>query len=79
MIVAFFVAVIGTGYPIITRYMLNDFVPNKKLNLVIICGISLFLIYLIRIFLRYFIQYYGHIMGVRMQAEMRRDMFRKLE
>lgn len=67
------------GYPIITRYMLNDFIPNKKLNLVIICGISLFLIYLIRMFLRYFIQYYGHIMGVRMQAEMRRDMFRKLE
>ena len=79
MIAAFFVAVIGMGYPIITRYMLNDFVPNKKLNLVIICGISLFLIYLIRMFLRYFIQYYGHIMGVRMQAEMRRDMFRKLE
>ena len=79
MIAAFFVAVIGMGYPIITRYMLNDFIPNKKLNLVIICGISLFLIYLIRMFLRYFIQYYGHIMGVRMQAEMRRDMFRKLE
>ena len=79
MIAAFFVAVIGMGYPIITRYMLNDFIPNKKLNLVIICGLSLFLIYLIRMFLRYFIQYYGHIMGVRMQAEMRRDMFRKLE
>ena len=79
MIAAFFVAVIGMGYPIITRYMLNDFIPNKKLNLVIIFGISLFLIYLIRMFLRYFIQYYGHIMGVRMQAEMRRDMFRKLE
>ena len=79
MVAAFFVAVIGMGYPIITRYMLNDFIPNKKLNLVIICGISLFLIYLIRMFLRYFIQYYGHIMGVRMQAEMRRDMFRKLE
>ena len=67
------------GYPIITRYMLNDFIPNKKLDLVIICGISLFIIYLIRMLLRYFIQFYGHIMGVRMQAQMRSDMFNKLE
>ncbi len=79
MLCSFFVALIGMGYPIITRYMLNDFIPNKKLDLVIICGISLFIIYLIRMLLRYFIQFYGHIMGVRMQAQMRSDMFNKLE
>ena len=79
MLAAFFVAVIGMCYPIITRYMLNDFIPNQKLDLVIICGISLLVVYLIRMLLRYFIQYYGHLMGVRMQAEMRSDMFRKLE
>lgn len=79
MLCSFLVALIGMGYPIITRYMLNDFIPNKKLDLVIICGISLFIIYLIRMLLRYFIQFYGHIMGVRMQAQMRSDMFNKLE
>lgn len=79
MLAAFFVAVIGMFYPIITRSMLNDFIPNKKLNFIIIFGIALFVIYLIRMFLRYFIQYYGHIMGVRMQAQMRSDMFQKLE
>ncbi len=79
MTAAFLVAIIGMGYPIITRYMLNDFIPNKKLELVIICGVSLLVIYIVRMFLRYFIQYYGHIMGVRMQAQMRSDMFNKLE
>ncbi len=79
MIASFLVALIGMGYPIITRYMLNDFIPNKKLELVIICAISLLLVYIIRMYLRYFIQYYGHIMGVRMQAQMRSDMFNKLE
>ncbi len=79
MSAAFLVALIGMGYPIITRYMLNDFIPNRKLELVITCGVSLLAIYIIRMFLRYFIQYYGHIMGVRMQAEMRSDMFNKLE
>ena len=67
------------GYPIITRFMLNDFIPNKKIELVITCAVSLLAVYIIRMFLRYFIQYYGHIMGVRMQAQMRSDMFNKLE
>ncbi len=79
MVASFLVAVIGMGYPIITRYMLNDFIPNKKIDLVIICGVSLFAVYLIRMLLRYFIQFYGHTMGVRMQAQMRSDMFNKLE
>ena len=29
--------------------------------------------------LNYFVQYYGHVMGVKMQAQMRSDMFRRLE
>ncbi len=79
MTAAFLVAIIGMGYPIITRYMLQDFIPNKKIDLVIICGVGLLLIYIVRMLLRYFIQYYGHVMGVRMQAQMRQDMFNKLE
>lgn len=79
MVASLFTALIGMGYPIITRLMLNDFIPYKKWNLVIIGGVSLFVIYLIRMGLRYFIQYYGHVMGVRMQAQMRSDMFEKLE
>ena len=79
MIASFLVAVIGIGYPIITRLMLKDWIPNNNLNLIIIGGASLLGIYIIRMFLRYFIQYYGHVMGVRMQGEMRTDLFNKLQ
>lgn len=30
-------------------------------------------------FLKYFVQYYGHVIGVKMQAQMRKDMFTHLE
>ena len=79
LIASFLVAVIGLGYPILTRTMLNDFIPNQKYDLIIITGLSLFGIYLLRLGLRYFIQYYGHIMGVKMQAQMRSDLFLKLQ
>lgn len=73
------VSVIGILYPIITRSMINDLIPNEKYDILILSGIALLCVYLIRMFLNYFIQYKGHIMGVRMQAEMRSDMFSHLE
>ena len=46
---------------------------------IIISGIALLVLYFIRMLLNYFIQYKGHVMGVRMQAEMRSEMFAHLE
>ena len=79
MLAAFLIAVTGIAYPIITRTMLNDWIPNNNLNFIIIGGASLVAIYLVRMGLRYFVQYYGHVMGVHMQGEMRTDLFNKLQ
>lgn len=79
MTAAFLIAVTGIAYPVITRMMLNDWILNNNLNLIIIGGVSLVAIYLVRMGLRYFVQYYGHVMGVHMQGEMRTDLFNKLQ
>ena len=79
MIAAFLIAVTGIGYPILTRIMLNTWIPAGEIKYIIIGGASLVGIYVIRMFLRYFVQYYGHVMGVRMQTEMRTDLFNKLQ
>ncbi len=79
MIAALLVSLIGIVYPIVTRRMLNDLIPNKNYRMVVIFGVALLGLYVVRMLLRYFIQYYGHVMGVRMQAQMRSDMFDHLE
>ncbi len=79
MLASLLVSLIGIVYPIVTREMLNDLIPNRHYRQIVIFGIALLGLYLVRMFLNYFIQYYGHVMGVRMQAAMRSDMFRKLE
>lgn len=79
MLAALAVALVGIVYPMITREMLNDLIPNRNYRMVVIFGVSLLVIYIVRMLLNYFIQYYGHVMGVRMQANMRSDMFRHLE
>ena len=72
-------AMLGVMYPIITRWVLNDLIPNPRWSLIIAAGIGLLFLYLIRALLHYFVQYKGHVMGVRMQAQMRSDMFAHLE
>ena len=79
MIAALLVSMVGIFYPIITREMLNDFIPNQKYHLVVVFGLTLLGLYFVRMLLNFFIQYYGHVMGVRMQAQMRSDMFTHLE
>ena len=79
MLASLGMSVIGIFYPIVLRRMLNDFIPNKQLGLIVTFALVLCGLYLVRMGLNYFIQFQGHVMGVRMQAQMRRDMFRNLQ
>ena len=79
MICAFIVAIADLFYPMIAKNMINDYVPNRQLRLLLIWGGVLLVIYLLKAGLNWFIQYYGHIVGVRMQADMRRDVFKRLQ
>lgn len=79
MLCAFVLAICDLFYPMITRSMMNDFIPNKQLRTLVVWGIFLLGIYLIKMGLKFFIQYYGHIVGVRMQADMRKEAFEHIE
>ena len=69
----------GILYPIITRYMLNDLIPNRKFDQIIIFGSVLLGAYVLKMIMKYCVDYYGHMVGTNMQADMRREMFEKLE
>lgn len=79
MLASLMISLIGMCYPILTRQVFNDYVPNQNVKMIIIFGVSLLVLYFIRMLLRYFVQYYGHVIGVKMQAKMRSDMFAHLE
>ena len=79
MVASLFISLIGLVYPVITNVMLNDLIPQKKYKLIVAAGLMVLLLYVIRMLLRYFVQYYGHLIGTRMQAQMRTDMFRHLQ
>lgn len=69
----------GLFYPILTRQMLNDFIPNGMITQIVLFGIGLVGIYILRACMNYYISYCGHVMGVKMQARMRSDLFDHLQ
>lgn len=79
MACAFIVAVCDLFYPIIAGNIIDDYVPNQNLRLLLIWSGVLLGIYLVKAVLNYVIQYWGHIVGVRIQGDMRRDMFRHMQ
>ncbi len=76
---SFLISIIGLVYPIVTNRMLNDLIPNRNYRMLILAGVAVLVLYIVRMLLRYFVQYYGHMIGTKMQAQMRRDLFRHLQ
>lgn len=79
MLASLFISIIGMVYPIVTNKMLNLYIPEKMYSAIVIAGIIVLILYVIRMLLRYFVQYYGHVIGVRMQSQMRQDLFHHLQ
>ncbi|MBE6687038.1 MAG: ABC transporter ATP-binding protein [Ruminococcaceae bacterium] len=79
MVCALIVALCDLVYPRITQDIVNIHIPNKDIERIAVwCGGVLGL-YLIKMFLNYIIQYWGHMVGVGIQSDMRRDMFTHLQ
>ena len=81
MLASLLVSIIGLCYSFITNEMLSEWIKPEVSDVgkIVFFGILLFVLYFIRMLLRYFIQYYGHVIGVKMQADMRNDLFTKLQ
>lgn len=66
-------------YPMITREIANNSIPNREIRAIGIFAGILLVIYLIKMLCAYFMQYWGHLVGVGMQADMRRDIYKHLQ
>lgn len=64
--------------PLIIRYITNTVVylePQAALEKIIILSVVMLILVLLQIFCTFFISYYGHVMGARIEADMRSELF----
>lgn len=76
---AFMMSAIDLLYPFAMREILNSYIPNGNLKMIMYIGFGLFFIYIIRARMSFYVTYNGHIMGAYIQRDMRKDLFKKYE
>lgn len=82
MFCAFVLSGIDLFFPTLVKYLMDDVYdkrPDNMLTIVFATSAALFVLYVIRYFCQKFITSWGHIMGARMETDMRTDLFSHLQ
>jgi ATP-binding cassette subfamily B protein len=79
MICALAIAAIELTYPALTRNILRDVIPQGNMGRLFAMLGFMLVLYIIMAALTWFVNYWGHIVGVRMEADMRRDLFSHMQ
>ena len=79
MTCAILIAVIDLSFPLITRSALYDMLPGQLYKTFFMVMAAVVCCYVLRSFLQYVILYYGHTFGIRVEADIRRDLFRHMQ
>lgn len=72
---AFLISIIDLISPMVAKNIVDNVIPSKNLKLLMIIGIVLLTIYVLRSIFQYIVDYWGHMLGVRMEYDMREDLF----
>jgi ATP-binding cassette, subfamily B, bacterial len=81
---AILVSAIDIAYPMFAQYILRTLLPQMALNsaqlrVFIILMLAALGAYLVRALLLFVINYWGHALGIRMEADIRRDIFSHMQ
>jgi len=79
MFCAFLVAALDLVFPMFTNKLLKSAIPNKDLRTIVTFAVVLALLYVVKLVANYIVDYWGHVMGVRLQYDMRKEVFSHLQ
>ena len=73
------IAAIDLTFPLVTRKALYDLLPNQLYRTFFFIMLAVALSYVLRTFLNYIVAYYGHTFGIRVEADIRADLFAHMQ
>ena len=79
MLCALTVAAIDLAFPLVSRTAMNEWLPNGAYATFFLVMSIVVLAYVLRSGLNYIICYWGHTFGIRVEADIRRDLFTHMQ
>ena len=79
MLCAVLIAAVDLLFPLVTRNALYEMLPGKLYGLFFTIMAVMVCCYLLRAFLTYIVCYLGHTFGIRVEADIRKDLFSHMQ
>ena len=73
------IAAIDLLFPLVTRTALYTWLPDQLYRTFFTVMIAVVACYVLRSFLQFIVAYFGHTFGIRVEADIRRDLFRHMQ
>ena len=79
MLCALLIALVDILFPAVTRKVLYDYIPNQLMRTFVLVMLAMLALFLLRTAAQWFVAYLGHMMGVRIEADMRSAIFAHMQ
>ena len=79
MFCAFAVAAVDVAFPLVSRYAMYELLPDKLYSTFFAVMAAVAATFVLRSCLNYIITYWGHTFGIRVEADIREDLYRHLQ
>ena len=79
MLCAFAVAAVDVAFPLVSRYAMYELLPDKLYQTFFAVMAIVSAAFIVRALLNYIITYWGHTFGIRVEADIREDLYRHLQ
>ena len=76
---AFLMSILDLIFPILVALIIDNAIPNKNLDLIIKISTFMLALYILRAVFDYIVSYWGHVLGVRIESDMRSDLFNHIQ
>ncbi|MBC1501422.1 ABC transporter ATP-binding protein [Listeria weihenstephanensis] len=72
-------ALLELAFPVAVNQVIDKLLPNKDWGLIVTAALALLFFYFLNMFMQYIVTYWGHMLGLNIETDMRRDLFAHLQ
>ncbi|MGM0873195.1 MAG: ABC transporter ATP-binding protein [Bacillota bacterium] len=76
---AIIVAILELAFPLAVQWFIDSLLPSENWSAITSVSIGLLLLYIISTFLQFIVNYWGHMLGINIETDMRKQLFQHVQ
>ena len=76
---AVIVAILELAFPVMVHRVIDEVLPQQNVGIILVVGFSLVLLYATSTVLNYIVVSFGHLLGINIETDMRRNLFAHIQ